>query len=102
VIHLGLGEDGHTASLFPGSPALQEKQALVAAVHNAPKPPSERLTLTLPVINAARAVLFMVQGASKREALERVLRRDPRVPASHVQPVDGELQFIVDRAAAGT
>ncbi len=102
VIHLGLGEDGHTASLFPGSPALQEAQALVAAVHDAPKPPPDRLTLTLPVINAARAVLFMVQGASKREALARVRRRDPAVPASHVQPVDGELRFIVDRAAAST
>ena len=99
VIHLGLGDDGHTASLFPGSPALQEGQALVAAVHDAPKPPPERLTLTLPVINAARAVLFMVQGASKREALARVRRRDPAVPASHVLPVDGELRFIVDRAA---
>ena len=101
VIHLGLGEDGHTASLFPGSAALQEANALVAAVHDAPKPPPDRLTLTLPVINAARAVLFMVQGASKREALARVRRRDPAVPASHVQPVDGELRFIVDRAAAG-
>src|SRR6202011_4175858 len=77
LIHLGLGEDGHTASLFPGDAALGEAQALVAVVHNAPKPPPERLTLTLPVINAARAVLFVVQGASKREALARVLRRDP-------------------------
>lgn len=100
VIHLGLGDDGHTASLFPGSPLLQEARALVAVVHDAPKPPPERLTLTLPVINAARAVLFMVQGASKRDALARVRRRDPDVPASHVQPVDGELEFIVDRAAA--
>jgi len=101
VIHLGLGDDGHTASLFPGSPVLQEVRALVAVVHNAPKPPPERLTFTFPVINAARAVLFMVQGASKREALARVRRRDPDVPASHVQPVDGELQFLVDRAAMG-
>jgi 6-phosphogluconolactonase len=101
VIHLGLGEDGHTASLFPGSPALQETRAWVAHVRDAPKPPPERLTLTLPVINAARAVLFMVQGAGKREALARLLRRDPTVPASLVQPVDGELRFIVDRAAAG-
>ena len=101
VIHLGLGEDGHTASLFPGHPALREAHALVAAVPDAPKPPPERLTLTLPVINAARAVLFMVQGASKREVLARVLRRDPALPASLVQPVDGELQFIIDRAAAG-
>jgi 6-phosphogluconolactonase len=96
-----MGEDGHTASLFPGSPVLQEAQALVAHVHNAPKPPPDRLTLTLPVINAARAVLFMVQGASKREALARVLQRDPALPASLVEPTDGELRFIVDRAALG-
>jgi len=102
VIHLGLGDDGHTASLFPASPALLEARALVAVVHDAPKPPPERLTLTLPVINAARAVLFMVQGASKREALARVRERDPALPASHVLPVDGELRFIVDRAALGT
>jgi 6-phosphogluconolactonase len=101
LIHLGLGEDGHTASLFPGDPALEEQRALVAAVHHAPKPPPERLTLTLPVLNAARAVLFMAQGASKSEALSRVLRRDPALPASRVQPVAGELHFIVDQAAAG-
>jgi 6-phosphogluconolactonase len=101
VIHLGLGEDGHTASLFPGSPALQEAQALVAYVRDAPKPPPERLTLTLPVINAARAVLVMVQGAAKKDALARVLRRDPALPASHVAPADGELRFLVDRAAIG-
>lgn len=100
LIHLGLGEDGHTASLFPGDPALEEQRALVRAVH-AVKPPPQRLTLTLPVLNAARAVLFMVQGAAKREALERVMRRDPALPASHVQPVDGELQFIVDTEALG-
>jgi 6-phosphogluconolactonase len=101
IIHLGMGEDGHTASLFPGSPALAERQALVDYVHDAPKPPPERVTLTLPVINAARAVLFMVQGESKREALTRVLQRDPALPASLVEPVGGELQFIVDRAALG-
>jgi 6-phosphogluconolactonase len=101
VIHLGLGEDGHTASLFPGNDALKEQRALVRVVHDAPKPPPDRLTLTLPVLNGARAVLFMVQGESKRQALGRVVSRDPALPASHVQPVDGELQFIVDRAAFG-
>ena len=101
IVHLGMGEDGHTASLFPGSPELLETEALVAHVRNAPKPPPERLTLTLPVINAARAVLVMVQGASKKDALARVLRRDPALPASLVAPVDGELQFLVDRAAMG-
>jgi 6-phosphogluconolactonase len=101
LVHLGLGEDGHTASLFVGHPVLLETHAIVAVVHNAPKPPPDRLTLTLPVINAARAVLVMVHGAGKRDALARVLRRDPALPASHVQPVDGELQFIVDKAAFG-
>ena len=101
LIHLGLGEDGHTASLFSGHPALNERMALVVAIHDSPKPPPERLTFTLAVLNAARAVLFMVQGAGKREALARVLRRDPSLPASHVQPADGELQFIVDKAALG-
>src|SRR6266550_9109494 len=101
VIHLGMGEDGHSASLFPGSEALTERHAIVRTVDDAPKPPPQRLTLTLPVLNAARAVLVMVSGASKREALARVLRRDPALPASHVQPVDGELAFIVDQAAFG-
>ena len=101
IIHLGLGEDGHTASLFPGDPALEEQRASVCAVHHAPKPPPDRLTLSLPAINAARAVLFMVQGPGKREALARVLRRDPELPASRVQPVNGELQFIVDKDAFG-
>lgn len=101
VIHLGMGEDGHTASIFPGSPALQYPQALIYRVVNAPKPPPKRITLTLPVLNAARSVLFMVQGEGKREVLARVLRRDPALPASHVQPRDGELQFIVDQAAWG-
>jgi 6-phosphogluconolactonase len=101
VIHLGLGEDGHTASLFPGNEALDERQAWVRVIRDAPKPPPDRLTLTLPVLNAARAVLFMVQGASKRQALARVLQRDPTLPASRVQPIDGELQFIVDKAAIG-
>ena len=101
IIHLGIGEDGHTASLFPGSEALNELHAIVRAVDDAPKPPPQRLTLTLPVLNAARAVLVMVSGASKRDALARVLRRDPALPASRVQPVDGELEFIVDQAAFG-
>lgn len=98
AIHLGMGEDGHTASLFPGHPALKYQTAVVAVL-NSPKPPPERLTLSLPALNAARAILFMVQGAAKREALARVLRRDPALPASLVQPSDGELVFIVDRAA---
>jgi 6-phosphogluconolactonase len=101
LIHLGMGEDGHTASLFPDRAEAEERKALVIAVDDAPKPPLQRLSFTLPLINAARAVLFMVQGTGKREAVARVLRRDPSLPASRVQPADGELQFIVDREAFG-
>ncbi|MEO6797791.1 MAG: 6-phosphogluconolactonase [Candidatus Dormibacter sp.] len=98
AIHLGLGEDGHTASLFPGDPALEERIAWVVAVH-AVKPPPERLSLTFSVLNAARAVLFLVQGAGKRTALAGLLARDRGLPASRVEPADGELRLIVDRAA---
>ena len=66
------------------------------------KPPPDRITFTLPVLNAARVVLFLVQGEGKREALARVRRRDEAVPAALVQPVEGEVRFLVDRAAAGS
>ncbi len=98
LVLLGLGEDGHTASLFPGDPALEEPRAWVRAVI-ASKPPPERLTFTLPLINAARSVLFLVQGAGKREALFGVRRHDERLPASRVRPTDGELRFLVDQEA---
>ena len=98
LVLLGLGEDGHTASLFPGDPVLKERAATVRAVRGS-KPPPDRLTFTLPVLNAARLVVFLVQGAGKREALARVLRRDPELPAALVEPVDGELRFLVDQAA---
>jgi len=99
LILIGLGEDGHTASLFPGDPVLEEKEATVRAVRGS-KPPPDRLTFTLPVLNAARLVLFLVQGEGKRETLARVLRRDGALPAARVEPVEGELRFLVDRAAA--
>ncbi len=98
LILLGLGEDGHTASLFPGDDALSEQRALVRPVQAA-RPPPGRLTITLPLINAARAVLFLVQGARKRSALDAVLRQNPAVPAGLVRPTAGELHFIVDREA---
>ena len=98
LIHLGLGEDGHTASLFPDDPALEEQTAWVVRVH-AVKPPPERLSLTYPVLNAAREILFLVQGVGKRTALAGVLARDRRFPASRVEPADGEMRLIVDRAA---
>jgi len=103
LILLGMGEDGHTASLFPGTPALAESQRWVAAVeHNQPPPPLvDRVTLTLPLINAAREVLVFVAGRSKAARLEQVFARrsDPPLPVQLVQPVSGNLTWMVDQAA---
>jgi 6-phosphogluconolactonase len=94
---LGLGPDGHTASLFPGNPAL-DAGGVAVGVHDAPKPPPERISLTLGAINSARAILLLTAGAEKRGALERVLAgRDPATPASLVDR--DKLELIGDEAA---
>ncbi len=92
LILLGMGEDGHTASLFPGSTANTE--AAVIPVHDAPKPPKDRVSLGISTINAARAKLFMVSGEGKRLALERILRGE-KLPAAQVAGAE----WHVDRAA---
>ena len=99
LILLGLGGDGHTASLFPGSAALEERERRVVPAQVSGQPFS-RLTLTLPVLNAARLVVFLVSGAAKAEILRRVLRSpESELPASRVRPNDGEALWLVDRAA---
>jgi 6-phosphogluconolactonase len=101
LILLGMGTDGHTASLFPHSPALREVTRLaVAAYVEAVK--GYRITLTLPVLNSAAAVLFLVSGGDKAERLRAVLGGTPShaAPASMVRPERGTLSWIVDRAAA--
>lgn len=99
LILLGLGGDGHTASLFPGTPAIAERQRwCVANWVNTLS--AYRLTLTLPVLNAARVVLFTVSGAEKAAIVRDVLRGTRDVPARLVQPADGEVWWMLDRAAA--
>lgn len=103
VALLGMGDDGHTASLFPGDAALSETTRLVAPAR-APVPPHERVTLTPPVWAAARHVLFLVSGEAKADALARVLEgehdaaRD--LPAARVDRAASDAQWIVDEAAA--
>ncbi len=98
----GMGEDGHTASLFPGTAALNEVGRWVTE-NFVPRLEAWRITLTVPAINAARQVIFLVTGAAKAETLAEVLHGDyqPEVyPAQLVRPVDGELIWMVDEAAA--
>ncbi len=103
LIFLGLGTDGHTASLFPGSPALAETSRFVTSAW-VESVRAHRITLTLPVINHAAEVLFLVSGEDKAAILREVLEGEApadRVPARAVRPVDGRRIFYVDRAAAG-
>jgi 6-phosphogluconolactonase len=99
---LGLGTNGHTASLFPHTPALHELTRLVTANHVAAKE-AWRITLTLPVINRARSVFFLIGGADKAQISKEVFLgpRDPeRLPSQLIQPVGGILTLILDRTAA--
>ncbi|HEX9148607.1 MAG TPA: 6-phosphogluconolactonase [Thermoanaerobaculia bacterium] len=99
---LGLGTDGHTASLFPGTAALEERERLVSA-NWVPKLNEWRLTLTLPVLNASRWALFLVTGAEKSSVVASAVERKDgsrELPASLVRPRAGSLIWIVDQAAA--
>ena len=99
VVLLGLGENGHTASLFPDTDALAEREAWVVPCvpHDAPH---TRLTLTYPAIASSRAVLFLVAGEAKAAVVARVRSGDAALPATHVSTA-GELIWVLDRAAAG-
>jgi 6-phosphogluconolactonase len=100
LVLMGLGSDGHTASLFPGAPALEEKERWVVGVdkaHLAPFVP--RVTLTFPALASTREMLFLVSGEDKRDILARVLAGED-LPAARARS-DGELIWLVDRAATG-
>ena len=94
LILLGLGDDGHTASLFPGTAALGEKVEKVVA-NFVPKLNTWRLTFTLPLINQARHICFIVDGNKQEKLIERVLRGDLALPAAHVAPVNGQITWII-------
>ena len=102
LIHLGMGPEGHTASLFPHQASLHEKKRLVMPV-SVPKPPPDRLTFTPPLLNEARNVLFLVTGSDKADALQAVIEGEyqpEEYPAQIVRPLNGEVVWMLDRAVA--
>jgi 6-phosphogluconolactonase len=102
LLLLGLGPDSHCASLFPGKPEVDVRDRLVVGVPEAGMEPQvPRISLTLTAINAARHVVFLVTGESKRDAVRRAFGEDadPTSPAAHVRPADGELTVYLDPAA---
>jgi 6-phosphogluconolactonase len=98
LILLGIGEDGHTASLFPETKALTEKSRSVVA-NFVPKMETWRLTFTLPLINQARRVCFLANASKHAELIESVLKGDTQYPAARVQPASGALTWILGQAA---
>ena len=94
-----MGDDGHTASLFPGTAALGEQVRRVVA-NFVPELKAWRLTMTLPLINHSRQVLFLVSGEKNRDLLERVLEGDQQFPASRVAPANGGLTWIIGQPAS--
>jgi 6-phosphogluconolactonase len=101
LVHLGLGPEGHTASLFPGSPALHDHDRLVSAPF-VEKLNAYRITLTPPVLNAAREVQFLVAGSEKAAIVRKILhapRNPDELPAQIVAPTDGQLVWLLDSAA---
>lgn len=102
LIFLGIGEEGHTASLFPYSPALKETKRLVAAPW-VEKLNTYRITMTLPVLNNGKSVVFLVTGASKAEIVKEVMKTDKKpdlYPAQAISPTSGIVSWFMDKAAA--
>jgi 6-phosphogluconolactonase len=94
IVLLGVGEDGHTASLFPGHPALNAS-GLAVGIRDSPKPPPQRVTLTLPALRAARRVIILATGVGKADAVARAKRHE--VPSGMIAGA----RWLIDRAAAG-
>ena len=103
LIMLGIGEDGHTASLFPGTISLEEKTRLAVPVYTK-KLKSNRVTVTLPVLNNADQIIFLVAGRSKTHIVRSVLAGDKKrkqYPAGLINPANDKIQWLIDREAAG-
>lgn len=101
LLLLGMGPDGHTCSLFPGHSLLTETNKLVASISDSPKPPPQRITLTYPIINAAKNVAFVCTGAGKADVLKKIIcDNDQSFPSARVKLIDGEHIWFLDCDAA--
>ena len=98
LILLGMGPDGHTASLFPGSPALNETTRSVVAARG-PKPPPQRVTFTFPLINAARQICFLIDDAAKEPMIDEIIAGRSELPAARVQPSGGTVTWLIAAGA---
>lgn len=99
LVLLGMGEDGHIASIFPGHPSSEPTSQSVIGVSDSPKPPGERISLTVPALSRSGEVWFLVSGREKAESLRRALDGDPAIPAARVRGEQATV-WLVDRAAA--
>jgi 6-phosphogluconolactonase len=103
VVWLGMGEDGHTLSLFPDHPDLQNTQPLVIAIHDSPKPPPNRITLTLKALQATTSCIIMASGAGKAAAIKKVRENDNQLPIAQairaIESRGGSVTWLVDSAA---
>jgi len=100
LVFLGIGQDGHTASLFPGQRALDEQEKWVVAVKGK-TPDVYRLTLTLPILNSSREIVFLVSGKGKAPVVKTILEnKEIRLPAQRIAPTHGKLTWLLDQDAA--
>src|SRR5262249_26053001 len=101
----GMGSDGHTASLFPGSPALEARDRLIAINQGPSVTPPDRVTMTYPLLNASRFIGVMVTGAGKRPTLAKIAARQAsarELPILGIRPLAGEMRWYIDQAACPT
>lgn len=101
LLLLGMGPDGHCCSLFPGHPLLNENQRWVAPIIDSPKPPPERITLTYPVVNNSKLVVFVTAGDGKKDMVQQIIEQpEHNLPCQRVKPTNGEVYWFIDHAAA--